>query len=170
MELINLDKLTDKPSITRIKSLHPAIQQDVIDSVLEMNAQNLGIRITYGLRTFAEQNALYAKGRTTPGAKVTNAKGGQSYHNYGLALDFCLLHKDGKISWSLHEDLDADGIADWNEVANIFKAHGFEWGGEWNSIKDNPHVQKTFGNHWKKLLELHDHKITDEKGYVILPK
>jgi len=58
------------------------------------------LRFTHTLRTHAEQDKLYAQGRTVKGSIVTNARGGQSYHNYGLAIDICLLSKDGtKVSW-----------------------------------------------------------------------
>lgn len=165
--LQNLDKIKDGPTRNRIKKLHPLIRQDVIDAILEINEGGVNIRITYGLRTFAEQDKLYAKGRTIKGSKVTNAKGGQSYHNYGLAIDFCLLHKDGKVSWSMHEDLDKDGKKDWKEVVDAFKKRGFEWGGEWTTFKDNPHLQKIFGSHWKNMLKLYNAKKVDSEGYII---
>jgi peptidoglycan LD-endopeptidase CwlK len=167
MPLLNLDHITDGPTKQHLLTLHPKIRQDVVDAVLAVHALNVELRITYGLRTFAEQDALYAKGRTQPGAIVTNAKGGQSYHNYGLALDFCLRHKDGTVSWSMHEDLNKDGIDDWHNVVNMFKSKGFEWGGEWQSIKDNPHFQKLFGLNWHQMLALHDAKKIDGEGYIV---
>jgi peptidoglycan L-alanyl-D-glutamate endopeptidase CwlK len=159
-------EISDAPSRARINTLHPAIRQDVIDSILAIEKRGVTIRVTYGYRTIEQQNKLYAKGRTAPGGKVTNAKGGQSYHNYGLALDFCLRHKDGKVSFNVHEDLDADGQADWREAMEEFKAHGFELGGEWNNFRDMPHVQKIFGVHWSKLSK----RSLRPDGYVELPE
>ena len=167
MPLTNLDQIKDGPSKQHLLTLHPKIRQDVIDSIMAVHAIGVELRITYGLRTFAEQDKLWAKGRTQPGPKVTNAKGGQSYHNYGFALDFCLLHKDNTVSWSMHEDLNKDGIDDWHNVVTAFKAKGFEWGGEWQSIKDNPHFQKLFGLNWHQMLVLHNTKKQDADGYII---
>lgn len=99
------------------------------------------IRITQGFRTTEEQNALYAQGRTTPGPIVTNARGGQSYHNYSLAIDFVLI----KGGYNMQYDGDSDGIADWVEVVTEAKALGFAWGGDWKSFKDDPHFEMSFG-------------------------
>lgn len=104
------------------------------------------IVITQGMRTIAEQNALYAQGRSKPGPIVTNAKGGTSYHNYGLAFDFALLLPDGAtVSWDMNRDGDKDKIADWREVVEEAKGLGLEWGGDWTSFKDYSHLQMTFG-------------------------
>ncbi|KAI7252020.1 hypothetical protein KC345_g11521 [Hortaea werneckii] len=98
------------------------------------------------MRTIAEQNALYAQGRTKKGNIVTNAPGGSSYHNYGLAIDFALLLPDGKsVSWDIRRDGDNDKVADWQEVAQEAKKLGFEWGGDWSSFKDYSHLQMSFG-------------------------
>lgn len=45
------------------------------------------VKVICGTRTIQEQNDLYALGRTKKGSKVTNAKGGSSFHNYGIAFD-----------------------------------------------------------------------------------
>lgn len=153
----------DKSTIGRIAKLHPKLRGEVAQIITEIQANGINIRITQGLRTIAEQDELYAKGRTKPGPKVTNAKGGQSFHNFGLAVDFCLLHKDGGISWDLHEDIDKDGIKDWMEVVAIFEKHGWEWGGRWKFV-DNPHFQKVFNKKLVDLIKL----PKDKDGYVIL--
>jgi len=94
--------------------------------------------------------------------KVTNAKGGQSIHNYGLAFDIVLLYdNDGngtfeEASWSMIKDFDKDSKADWMEVTNYFKSKGWQWGGDWQSFKDNPHFQMDFGYSWKSLKALVD--------------
>lgn len=146
--------MKDAASIPRVKLLHPAIRDEVADLIdkIEIANPKFTIRIVQGLRTIEEQNALYAQGRTAPGSVVTKAKGGSSYHNYGLAIDFALLY-DEKISWDINEDIDHDGIKDWMEVVSVFKANGYQWGGDWKSIIDNPHLEKTFGNDWRTLLE-----------------
>ena len=166
--LVGLELIQDKTTANRIKTLHPLIRQEVIDSILEVQSLGLGIRISQGLRTIKQQNDLYAKGRTVKGNIVTKAPGGYSFHNYGLAIDFCLVHKDGSVSWSQHEDLNKDGITDWKNVVAIFKKKGFEWGGEWQSIKDLPHFQKTFGLTTKQMLALVTKGKVDSNGYIII--
>lgn len=159
--------MRDKISIERAKQLHPAVREEVINLITEVEKgfpANIAVRIVQGLRTIQEQNILYAKGRTADGNIVTNAKGGSSYHNYGLAIDFAILiDKDSngtydELSWDIKKDNDKDGIADWLEVAKVFEAAGWEWGGRWSSIKDYPHVQKTFGHKWQELLVKHNQK------------
>jgi peptidoglycan L-alanyl-D-glutamate endopeptidase CwlK len=154
--------MIDKPSLDRINLLHPKIREEVKALVEQANAvtgKEITIRVVQGLRTIKEQNNLYAIGRTKPGKRVTNAKGGSSYHNYGLSIDFAFLVKDkGQISWDDKKDWDGDKIADWLEVVQIFVKAGYEWGGNWKSIKDNPHFQKTFGYTWQQLLAKYNKK------------
>lgn len=150
----------DNVTQNRIALLHPKLRDEVTNLVNLANAnltKHAEVRIIQGLRTFAEQDALYAKGRTTAGPKVTKAKGGQSYHNYGLAVDFCLLIDDKEISWDMKKDWDGDKIADWMEVVSVFRKAGWEWGGTWK-FQDNPHFQKVFGYTWQQLLAKHNAK------------
>lgn len=139
--------MSDNISIKRIALLHPKLRSEAADILIECEKANVGIRITSSFRTPEEQDGLYALGRTVKGKSiVTNAKAWQSYHQYGLAVDICLYHKDGSISYSNIEDLDNDKIADWDEVTKIFKAKGWEWAGDWKTFKERPHYQKTFGH------------------------
>jgi peptidoglycan L-alanyl-D-glutamate endopeptidase CwlK len=130
-------------------------------------------RFAYTLRTFAEQDALFAQGRSKPGKVVTNAKGGQSYHNYGLAIDIVLIldkDKNGTFetaAWDLKTDFDGDKKADWMEVVQIFKRYGFEWGGDWKFV-DAPHFQKTFGKSIYELKSLHAAGKVDKNGFVLI--
>lgn len=151
----------DQPTQNRINLLHPKIKEEVRNIIEECNsklANNIQIRIVQGLRTIEEQNELYALGRTKSGKKVTNAKGGSSFHNYGLAIDFCLLIDSKEISWNMVKDYDQDKKADWTEVVEVFKKYGWEWGGNWLSIKDYPHFQKTFGYNWQTLFNKYNKK------------
>lgn len=152
--------MRDQISIDRTNLLHPAVKQEVIDIITKVESGfpvSMQVRIVQGLRTIAEQDALYAKGRTTPGPKVTNAKGGSSFHNYGLAIDFAIMHdKDGngtyeELSWDTAKDFDRDGVIDWQEMVRAFTAAGWEWGGAFRTFPDLPHIQKTF-NHTVKQL------------------
>lgn len=168
--------MKDKVSEIRVALLHPKVRDEVkalIEKVELGFAKNVAVRLVQTLRTIEEQNALYAQGRTKPGPIVTNAKGGSSYHNYGLAFDFAiLLDKDGngtydELSWDIKKDNDKDGIADWLEVVKVFEAAGWEWGGKWSSIKDYPHLQKTFGYSWKTLFDKYKKKqFIDNLKYV----
>lgn len=161
----------DKVTLDRIKTLHPKVRKEVLnmyehicDNIL---TKNVLLRFAYTLRTNAEQDALYAQGRTklfdAAGkrlGKVTNAKGGQSIHNFGLALDIVLLvDKDGNgtyeaASWDTKADFDKDTVSDWMEVVKYFKSKGWVWGGDWKSIVDPPHFEKTFGHTWRTLQPL----------------
>jgi peptidoglycan L-alanyl-D-glutamate endopeptidase CwlK len=152
--------MRDQISIDRCNKLHPKIRQEAIAAIAKAEAgfpANMKIRVVQGLRTIAEQDALYAQGRTKPGQKVTNARGGSSYHNYGLAIDFAIMHdRDGngsyeQLSWDTALDFDQDGVIDWQEVVKAFKEAGWEWGGDFRSFPDFPHVQKTFGYTVKQL-------------------
>ena len=164
--------MSDKPTLERIELLHPAVREEVkniyLNEIIPALSGKAICRFAYTLRTFAEQDALYAQGRTKlfddKGKRlgvVTKAKGGQSIHNFGLALDIVLLkdtNNDGKFesaSWETNIDFDKDGKSDWMEVVNILKRNGWIWGGDWKSFKDAPHFEKTFGHTWKTLLPNH---------------
>jgi peptidoglycan L-alanyl-D-glutamate endopeptidase CwlK len=149
--------LIDKPSQDRIALLHPKIREEVATILREANIALTGrasVRISQGLRTISEQNALYAQGRTDKTKKiVTNAKGGSSFHNYGLAVDIVLILDGKTASWDDKTDFDGDRVSDWMEVVAIFKKYGYVWGGDFRSIKDSPHFEKAFGFTTKQLLQ-----------------
>ncbi|MFB9327013.1 M15 family metallopeptidase [Paenibacillus aurantiacus] len=139
-------------SAKRLEGLHPSVRLATERLIEQSYAAGVPIVITQGLRTIAEQDALFAKGRDANGKiikpkdVVTNARGGRSYHNYGLAVDYALLMPDGAtVTWDTARDGDKDGQRDWFEVAAIGKALGFEWGGDWDHFVDMPHFQMTFG-------------------------
>jgi peptidoglycan L-alanyl-D-glutamate endopeptidase CwlK len=140
---------TDKISLDRIAKLHPKIRDEAKEIIESLWALEIKVRVTQGLRTIAEQDALYAQGRTTKGSTVTQARGGYSFHNYGLALDFCLLTEKGA-SWSESIDTNHDNEADWKQVVNAFIDSGWEWGDR--GYVDKPHVQKVFGTTPKQLF------------------
>lgn len=125
----------------RIAQLDPRLQGPASIFINTVEAlHGIQLRVTEGLRTFKEQDLLYAKGRTAPGKIVTNARGGQSYHNYGLAFDVVVM-RDRQPIW---EPLPP-------KIAQIAINLGFEWGGNWRSFKDYPHFQNTFGQSIKEL-------------------
>lgn len=124
------------------KALHPDLQLKImeLDNLCKKNGITIGIAEC--LRTKEEQDALYAKGRTKPGPKVTNAPGYSysSMHQWGVAFDFYLkmdIDGDGQIS----DDAYNNAKKTFNKVGELGKLIGLEWGGEWTSIKDLPHFQ-----------------------------
>lgn len=146
--------MRDHISIDRVKDLHPAIRDRVaaaIDKAEIALGQFAQIRIVEGLRSIAYQDDLFAQGRTKPGKIVTKAKGGKSWHNYGLAVDATIMYDRDKngtfefLSWDEIIDADRDGVADFKEMVNAFKSEGFQWGGDFHSIKDDDHFEMRFG-------------------------
>ncbi|MBC1846341.1 N-acetylmuramoyl-L-alanine amidase family protein [Listeria seeligeri] len=103
--------------------------------IKKMAKQGIYLCVAQGYRSKTEQNALYAQGRTKPGSIVTNAKGGQSNHNFGVAVDLCLYSSDGKkVIWE-------STTSRWKKVVAAMKAEGFKWGGDWKTFKDYPHFE-----------------------------
>jgi len=128
---------------------HPRLQELAKKLVEECNRQGLKIKIGETLRTKAEQDALYAQGRTKPGKKVTNAPGKSysSYHQWGTAFDF--FRNDGKGAY-----YDNDGF--FTKVGQIGVSIGLEWGGDWKSIQDKPHFQlPDWGSSTKEIKKLY---------------
>ncbi|MFL5493821.1 MAG: M15 family metallopeptidase [Gemmatimonadales bacterium] len=124
----------------RLSQLHPILAARGRGMIDICAHQGLTLLVTQGLRTWAEQDALYAKGRTVkpigPQYIVTKAKGGQSWHNFGLAFDIAVLDALGKTDW----DTSHPG---WGIAATAGKSVGLEWGGDWTGFKDLPHFQYT---------------------------
>ncbi|MEK3907432.1 M15 family metallopeptidase [Oceanobacillus sp. FSL W7-1309] len=125
--------------------LHPIVEENQNELIEIAASVGIDVIITQGFRSFEQQDSLYEQGRTKPGDIITNAQGGQSYHNYGLAIDYALRNQNGEIIWDIHYDGNNNGHSDWFEVADIAKELGFDWGGDWSNFKDYPHLQMTFG-------------------------
>ena len=160
--------MKDQKTIDRIKLLHPKVREEagqIYDEICNALTGRAMCRFSFTLRTFAEQNEIYAQGRTKPGKIVTQAKGGLSMHNYGLAIDIVLILDGKAASWDMKSDFDGDGKSDFMEFVTIFKQHGWEWGGDWK-FYDAPHFQKTFGKSVRDLLALHQAGKVDEHGFV----
>lgn len=122
----------DKRSETNIGTLVPRARKQARKFLRAVLVADLNVRIIDGSRTFASQDALYAKGRTRPGTVVTNARGGFSNHNFGIAWDIGIFDSDGKY---LTES------PDYSKAGAIGRAQGLEWGGDWKGIVDRPHFQ-----------------------------
>lgn len=149
----------DKTTKDKITIAHPKVRKELEDIVEYINTNLLigeaKVRIISTLRTWKEQEELYAQGRTKPGPKVTNAKAGDSIHNYALAFDMVLIINGREASWDVKKDWDKDKQSDWMEVVVYCKSKGWRWGGDFVSFVDMPHFEKTFGNSVKQLKELY---------------
>lgn len=125
--------------MSKLLGVHPTLVAKVTRILNAMDALGFPMRVTDGVRTTEQQQALYAQGRTAPGAKVTNADGvvRKSNHQakadgFGHAVDCCFL-VNGKPAWS--------DTLPWTLYGAMAQALGLTWGGNWQSIKDRPHVE-----------------------------
>lgn len=128
-----------------LEDLLSCVQSRAISFIAQAELEIPGLKMivcsTY--RDNESQDALYAQGRTKPGSIVTNAKGGQSFHNYRVAFDtFPTLH--GK---PILFETDGDQVSDpiWQKLGAIADANGLEWAGNWEHFKEAPHFQYTGG-------------------------
>ena len=124
-----------------VTQLHPRLQEKFELLQKKCAQKGITIRATECLRTAKEQDALYAKGRTAPGPKVTNASGkdAKSMHQWGVAVDIVIdmdADKDGDV-----DIRDLYNVKLLNVVGKIGESIGLEWGGSWKSIVDKPHFQ-----------------------------
>ncbi|MCI1591490.1 M15 family metallopeptidase [Heyndrickxia oleronia] len=125
--------------------LNPLVKEKTNQLIQQAAKIGITVIITDDFRSSKDQDQLYEKGRTVSGNIVTNAKGGESYHNYGLAVDFALKTPTGDVIWDMEYDGNKNGRSDWYEVVDLAKALGFSWGGDWAQFKDYPHLQMDFG-------------------------
>lgn len=129
----------DLASEQRLALVKPELARVIraMAATLLAGTPSIEVRVTQGLRNLDEQNYLYAQGRTRPGGVVTNARGGYSMHNFGLAVDLCPGKMDGQ-PWS----------PDWQgadqHYALMVQAGmraGLNCGANWHTLKDEPHFQ-----------------------------
>lgn len=123
-----LDAISD----ARLAQLYPALAEKIRQLAGELSVP---IRVVQGLRTVAEQDTLYAQGRTAPGAVVTKARGGQSWHNFGLAVDICPSGDAEKFvpDWNASHPI-------WKDLVRQGQALGLRSGTAWGDI---PHLELT---------------------------
>lgn len=132
--------------LATLLDLHPAdsrgrlddanVNQDfadrVKDTLVRARQEGMAMQMDLVYRTFAHQDQLYAQGRTEPGQRVTGARGGQSWHNYGLGADVVFSTPQGQPSWPEN--------GNWTRYGEIAEDQGLTWGGRWRS-PDRPHVE-----------------------------
>jgi len=129
------DPRTEANIATLLPKARAAARAFMDVAVPAMQAHGLTLKIICGTRSYTEQNALYAQGRTRSGPKVTNAPAGYSLHNFGIAWDICLFNGPVPL-W------DSPLYA---ECAKIGKAQGLECGAFWKTFTDEPHYQVPTG-------------------------
>lgn len=120
-------------------SLHPSIQPLAVKLIQLAARQGVNIVLVEGERTIEYQDSLYAQGRTTPGPVVSGVKGGESWHNFGLAFDIAMVSpgpkpKPGTASWPKGRDV-------WQQLGNLGKSLGMQWGGDFPKLADYGHFE-----------------------------
>jgi peptidoglycan L-alanyl-D-glutamate endopeptidase CwlK len=130
-----IDTTLDPRSAAAIATLLPAAQRAARGLLAAANDGRLGpgmvVKVICGTRSYAEQTALYAQGRTTPGPIVTDAPAGYSNHNFGIAFDVGIFQ---------HGEYLADSPL-YAQVGALGRSQGLEWGGDFSSFRDEPHFQ-----------------------------
>lgn len=121
----------DPRSKKNIETLRAEVQPYAIALIQQAANNGITIKILSGLRTYAEQDALYAKGRTAPPPEVTKAKGGYSNHNFGIAFDVGVFEGNKYLGDS----------PKYKAVGVLGMELGLDWGGNWKTIVDQPHFQ-----------------------------
>jgi peptidoglycan L-alanyl-D-glutamate endopeptidase CwlK len=119
-----------------LDDLNPRVKTLCEQFIASCAKHNIDVLITSTYRDAESQNALYAQGRTLPGKKVTNARAGDSFHNWRVAFDFVPI-VDGKARW--------DDGALFTKCGEIAESLGLEWAGRWVKFKEMAHCQFTYG-------------------------
>jgi peptidoglycan LD-endopeptidase CwlK len=125
----------DDVSELRLSRVHPKLADLIRKLSDQLALEGISIRVTQGLRSWEEQAALYAQGRTAPGPEVTKAPPGASYHNFGLAVDVVPMMPLGP-DWNT-------GHPVWQRIISVGQSLGLVSGSNWRSFPDFPHFQLT---------------------------
>jgi peptidoglycan LD-endopeptidase CwlK len=129
----------DERSEKVIERLNPVVQPYARELVRRAAAKGIEVKVIGGFRSIEEQQRLFCQGRDIPecsglykpGPIVTNARGGHSNHNFGIAFDIGVFQGTKYLPQS----------PKYIEVGKIGRSLGLEWGGDWTTIKDRPHFQ-----------------------------
>lgn len=119
-----------------LKDLLPIVAAKAVEFIAACEDRGVDVIITSTYRDAESQSVIYEQGRTTPGHIVTNAKAGESFHNYKCAFDFAPI-VNGKIDWS--------DKAIFSKCGHIAETVGLEWAGRWESFVELAHCQYTGG-------------------------
>lgn len=149
-------------SLSLIQTLQPAFQPIAQTLLDQCEAAGIPCNVVQGTRTFAQQQAVYDQGRSTPGAIVTKARPGDSYHQYGLALDIVPQAYESLPEWN------PDGPY-WAQIGAIGKSLGLTWGGDWHT-PDRPHFEleaaplSELKDYWNKFQSIMPIEVTPTTG------
>lgn len=147
MMVVALNTLIER-SLKNMGNVHPSLKEYTKELLTRCYKEGIYVQISSGYRSNEEQARIYGQGRPdyvwndkkygSKGSIVSKAEPGTSVHNYGLAIDYFIVSDDGnKAIWTVNDK--------WKRVAAIAKSMGFEWGGDWVSFRDYPHLQFTKG-------------------------
>lgn len=123
-------------TVARLEQLLPALKIKGYQLLQYLALQGVDVEVSQGLRTWPQQEALYAQGRTAPGKIVTNAKPEQSWHTFGCALDVDIQNADGVLDWS-------GSSPAWQSTITAGESLGLCAGAEFRTFPDKPHFQLT---------------------------
>jgi peptidoglycan LD-endopeptidase CwlK len=124
------DRVDDR-SEKAIATLLPQVQPYARALVKKAAQHGITIKVIAGMRTYDEQNELFTQGRTKPGRIVTNARGGFSNHNFGIAFDVDVFEGANYLGES----------PKYKAVGALGMDLGLDWGGKWKTFMDEPHFQ-----------------------------
>ena len=124
----------DTTSESRLILVNPLLAAKIRSLALLLADESIDLRVTQGLRSWTEQAALYALGRTTPGAIVTNAPPGYSYHQFGLAVDVAPFDSAGQPDWNANDPT-------WKRIIALGESLGMVSGSTFTTCVDDPHFQ-----------------------------
>lgn len=117
-----------------LSAVYPGLAALIRQLTQTLAGEQINIRVTQGLRPFEVQEALYEQGRTKPGKIVTNAPGGHSWHNFGVAVDVAPFNAEGQPDWNINHP-------DWKRIVAVGTTLGLVAGGQWRTFPDWPHFQ-----------------------------
>ncbi len=135
-----------------IRQLDSSIRIQAVIMFSNLQTRGFNVEIVSSYRSLEEQNTLYKIGRDENlnpiigGQIVTNAKAGQSNHNFRRAFDVEVYSKDGKKDWNFKG-------YNWKNVINEGINQGFESGSKWTTPYDPPHFENTGGRTTKELYD-----------------
>lgn len=127
-----------------IEDLIPSMQILCKAHIAACAAVGIDLLVTSTYRDAESQSALYAQGRTKPGKIVTNARAGESYHNFQVAYDVVPI-RNGKPVWDINDP-------SWAIIGTLGEKCGLDWAGRWIKFKEFAHFQKP----GLTLAKLHD--------------
>lgn len=126
----------DNISEERLSEVHPELARRVRKLAEKCEANGIILRVTQGLRTWDQQDLLYAQGRTTEGKIVTNAPGGYSMHQYALSVDVVPADPNFPVFTPDWHSMDSR----WQQVLLLAKTCHLAEGAEWRTFPDRPHL------------------------------